>query len=304
MGKILNKEKLLVIVGPTAVGKTEISLTIAEQITGEIINGDSVQVFREFDLGSAKIKRADMRGIKHHLLDICSATNKYSAYNFKQDASKLITDINRRGKVPIIVGGTGLYIQAVLYDYQFPELVRNDKVRSELETLPKEELYERLRELDKLAAEAIHPHNVKRLIRALEVCYVTGRSFSSQQSKNECLAKYDVLVIGLDIARVDLYKRIEDRVDQMIKAGLACEVSKLYAQGYEDSQPFQAIGYREFIPYFRGEYNLETVVKLIKRNSKRFAKRQLTWFRNQLNVIWCTASEVEGHVQAWYGKNF
>ena len=281
------KEKLLVIVGPTAVGKTALSIALAKNLNGEIINGDSVQVYKRFDIGSAKITKDEQEGVPHHLIDIREPNESYSVFDFKNDVRALITDINNRGKIPILVGGTGLYIQSLLYDYHFAETKADEKVQKELCQLTNEELYQKLVLLDRKAAEKIHPNNVKRLVRALEVCLTTGKKFSEIRAAATPNEQYNAMIIGLTMAREKLYERINERVLQMIEAGLEEEVRGLFNDGLEGAQAMQAIGYKEFIPYFKNEgKTLDEVITDIQQNSRRFAKKQYTWFRNKMDVHW------------------
>jgi len=280
------KEKLLIIVGPTAVGKTALSIALAKKFQGEIINGDAVQVYQQLDIGSAKITPEEQAGIPHHLIDIRQPNQSYSVFDFKKDVSQLVTEINNRQKLPIIVGGTGLYIQSLLFDYHFSETASDKEIQQRLRQKSGEELHQELMLVDEAAAEKIHPNNVKRLVRALEVCLTTGKKFSEIGSTAVQNEHYHAAVIGLTMERQMLYNRINQRVLQMIEAGLEEEVRQLFAAGLEDAQAMQAIGYKEFIPYFKAEKNLDEVIAAIQQNSRRFAKRQYTWFRNKMDVNW------------------
>ncbi|MFS0987580.1 tRNA (adenosine(37)-N6)-dimethylallyltransferase MiaA [Enterococcus durans] len=280
-------EKVLVIVGPTAVGKTALSVELAKKFNGEIISGDSLQIYKKLDIGTAKISTSEMRGIPHHLIDVIEPTDNYSVADFQKAGRKLITEITERGHLPIIAGGTGLYIQSLLYDYQLgaKEEVVSD-VRKKYEELAgkigKKQLWEYLKEKDPLAAEKIHWNNQRKVIRALEVFEVTGYSIMTPKEKPQCL--YEYCMIGLDTDRKLLYQRIDQRVDQMIAAGLVDEARFVYSLG--EIQASQGIGYKELYPYFKGEITLEEAVEQIKQNSRRYAKRQLTWFRNRLKAQW------------------
>lgn len=280
-------EKVLVIVGPTAVGKTALSMELAKKFNGEIISGDSLQIYKKLDIGTAKISTSEMRGIPHHLIDVIEPTDNYSVADFQKAGRKLITEITERGHLPIIAGGTGLYIQSLLYDYQLgaKEEVVSD-VRKKYEELAgkigKKQLWEYLKEKDPLAAEKIHWNNQRKVIRALEVFEVTGYSIMTPKEKPQCL--YEYCMIGLDTDRKLLYQRIDQRVDQMIAAGLVDEARFVYSLG--EIQASQGIGYKELYPYFKGEITLEEAVEQIKQNSRRYAKRQLTWFRNRLKAQW------------------
>lgn len=280
-------EKVLVIVGPTAVGKTALSVELAKKFHGEIISGDSLQVYKKLDIGTAKIKTSEMEGIPHHLIDVIEPNETYSVADFQKAGRKLITEITERGRLPMIVGGTGLYIQSLLYDFQLgakeESVTAVRKKYEELaETLSKKELWEYLKTKDPLAAEKIHWNNQRKVIRALEVFEVTGYSITTPQEEPARL--YDYCMIGLNTERALLYQRINQRVDSMLEEGLLEEARFVYELG--EVQASQGIGYKEFYPYFKGEESLEYVVEQLKMNSRRYAKRQLTWFRNRLDAHW------------------
>lgn len=280
-------EKVLVIVGPTAVGKTALSVELAKKFHGEIISGDSLQVYKKLDIGTAKIKTSEMEGIPHHLIDVIEPNETYSVADFQKVGRKLITEITERGRLPMIVGGTGLYIQSLLYDFQLgakeESVTAVRKKYEELaETLSKKELWEYLKTKDPLAAEKIHWNNQRKVIRALEVFEVTGYSITTPQEEPARL--YDYCMIGLNTERALLYQRINQRVDSMLEEGLLEEARFVYELG--EVQASQGIGYKEFYPYFKGEESLENVVEQLKMNSRRYAKRQLTWFRNRLDAHW------------------
>ncbi len=284
------------IIGPTAVGKTKLSIDLAKKFDGEIISGDSAQVFKGMDIGTAKITADEMEGIPHYLIDCREPSESYNVYDFKHEVKRLITDITNRGKLPILVGGTGLYIQSVLYDYQFPETTANPDIRLKLEERIEKEgsdaVYQTLVEIDPIAAEKIHPNNTKRVIRALEVFYDSGKRFSDQEQSTERTLLYDVALIGLTMDRDLLYNRINKRVDTMMQLGLEEEVKNLYEKGLKDSQSMQAIGYKEFAGLFEGTETRENVISAIQRNSRRFAKRQFTWFRNKMDVHWFDVTDL------------
>ncbi|MFN6859241.1 tRNA (adenosine(37)-N6)-dimethylallyltransferase MiaA [Enterococcus hirae] len=280
-------EKVLVIVGPTAVGKTALSVELAKKFHGEIISGDSLQVYKKLDIGTAKIKTSEMEGIPHHLIDVIEPNETYSVADFQKAGRKLITEITERGRLPMIVGGTGLYIQSLLYDFQLgakeESVTAVRKKYEELaETLSKKKLWEYLKTKDPLAAEKIHWNNQRKVIRALEVFEVTGYSITTPQEEPARL--YDYCMIGLNTERALLYQRINQRVDSMLEEGLLEEARFVYELG--EVQASQGIGYKEFYPYFKGEESLENVVEQLKMNSRRYAKRQLTWFRNRLDAHW------------------
>ncbi|RBW69926.1 tRNA (adenosine(37)-N6)-dimethylallyltransferase MiaA [Bacillus taeanensis] len=284
------KEKVAAIVGPTAVGKTRTSIELAKALNGEVISGDSMQVYKGMDIGTAKIKEVEMQGVIHHLLDIKDPTESYSVADFQKEAKRLITDINKRGKLPIIVGGTGLYIKAVINDYQFSDVSSDEGFRERMELFARkqgqEALHEQLKEIDKESYQSIHPNNVRRVIRALEIYHTTGKTAREYQEMQKGDSPYNAVLIGLMMEREKLYARINERVDLMIKEGLIDEVRRLYDSGIRNTQAVQAIGYKEMYDYFDEKVTFEEAVELLKRNSRRYAKRQFTWFRNQMDIEW------------------
>lgn len=286
----MSKQKVVCIMGPTAVGKTKLSIDLAKRYNGEIISGDSMQVYRGMDIGTAKIKQDEMEGIPHHLIDIKEPDEPFNVAQFQEIATSCIEEIASRGKLPIIVGGTGLYIEAVLRNYTFSEAVSDTDYRSGLEKLAEEQgveaVHRQLAEVDRKSAEAIHPNNVRRVIRALEIFHCTGRTMSEQLEKQNKEYIYDAALIGLTMDRELLYKRINQRVDIMMEEGLLEEVKSFYDQGLRDCQSIQAIGYKELYDYFDGKVALEDAVGNLKQNSRRYAKRQLTWFKNKMDIAW------------------
>jgi len=293
------KSKLIVLIGPTAVGKTKTSIELAKAFNGEIISGDSMQIYKHMDIGTAKIKPEEMEGIPHYLIDIKHPSDSFSAAEFQELVRGKISEITSRGKLPIIAGGTGLYIQSVLFDYQFSEAPSNDEFRNRLEWQAEKEgnlfLHNQLLELDPESAAKIHPNNVRRVIRALEIYHCTGKTMSEWQEMQEREPLYDAAIIGLTMERDKLYTRINKRVDMMIQEGLITEVEQLFQQGIRDCQSIQAIGYKELYDYFDGRVSLDAAVENLKQNSRRYAKRQLTWFRNKMDVKWfdMTAADQE-----------
>lgn len=277
--------------GPTAVGKTALSILLAKQLNGEIINGDSLQVYRQLDIGTAKVTEEEMQGIPHHLINIADIDQTYNASDFKQAAEEAIADILNRGKLPIIVGGSGLYIQGLLSDMTFGHAPENleyrTKLQNELEIQGSESIWEKLNQIDPKAAENIHPNNSRRVIRALEAIHTSGILFSEQQTEEQP-AKYDALLIALDCEREKLYQRINQRVDMMVEDGILKEARLLYEIADKElNQAHKGIGYKEWFPYFDGTISLEEAKENVKKNSRRYAKRQLTWFRNRMdNVHW------------------
>ncbi|RWR11637.1 tRNA (adenosine(37)-N6)-dimethylallyltransferase MiaA [Siminovitchia fortis] len=285
-----SKKKLIVLVGPTAVGKTKASIEIAKAFGSEIISGDSMQVYKGMDIGTAKIRPEEMEGIPHHLLDIREPDEPFSVAEFQSVVRQKIDEITARGSVPLIVGGTGLYVQSVLYDYRFTETEGDPAYRSELEKRAAAgegaELYKELQAVDPSSAEGIHPNNVKRVIRALEIHHLTGKRKSDQPKAQNHELLYDIALIGLSMDREKLYKRINKRVDLMMEEGLLEEARYFYDKGIRDTQSVQAIGYKELYEYFAGNLTLEQAVDLLKKNTRRYAKRQFTWFRNKMDVTW------------------
>jgi tRNA dimethylallyltransferase len=296
--KILDsKQKLLVIIGPTAVGKTKLSIEMAQRYNGEIISGDSMQIYRGMDIGTAKIKKDEMEGIPHYLIDIKEAFENFSVAEFQLLVRAKIDEIANKGKLPIIVGGTGLYIQSVIYDYQFSDVPGDEAYRLLLEErvqkIGNEALYKELLEVDPGSAAQIHPNNVRRVIRALEIFHLTGKTMQEFQSTQQPDLLYNTAIVGLSMEREKLYERINYRVDLMIEEGLIEEVKGFYQQGLRDCQSIQAIGYKEIYAYLEGKVTLEEAIVNLKQNSRRYAKRQLTWFRNKMDVSWFDMTNVE-----------
>lgn len=286
------KEPLIILTGPTAVGKTALSVSLAKAIGGEIISADSMQVYRHMDIGSAKVTREEMGGVPHHLIDVLEPTEEFNVVLFQQMARKAAAEILGRGHIPIVVGGTGFYIQALLYDIDFTENDEDTALRRSLEELAKREgpeaLYERLRAVDPESCESIHAHNVKRVIRAIEFYEKTGKKISAhnrEQRQNGPSYRSAYFVLNDD--RDTVYQRIDARVDLMMELGLVEEVRALQALGcHRGMVSMQGLGYKEILAYLEGEISLEEAVYLIKRDTRHFAKRQLTWFRREKEVIW------------------
>jgi tRNA dimethylallyltransferase len=283
-------------VGPTAVGKTALSLALAKEFDGEIISGDSMQVYRGMDIGTAKVSPEERREVPHHLIDIIDPDTPFSVQEFQQLAREKIAEISRRGHLPILVGGTGLYIEAVTHEYDMPHVPENPELRAKLkrfaETEGKERLHGRLALADPVAAAKLHPNDVRRIIRALEVYYVTGKPISEMKGKGN--SPYDSLWIGLTMPRELLYERINERVDRMVAQGLVDEVKKLKERGYHlGLTSMQAIGYKEIISYLNGEMTLEQAISLIKKGTRKYAKRQLSWFRRLSEIHWFDVTRPE-----------
>ena len=285
-------DKLVILTGPTAVGKTSLSINLAKAIGGEIISADSMQVYTGMDIGTAKIKKEEMDGVVHHLIDIIEPTEEFHVVRFQQLVKAAIAEIYKKGKIPIICGGTGFYIQAILYDIQFTEEEIDKDYRNQLEEYAKtngiEALHERLKDVDPESAESIPAANVKRVVRALEYFKQTGEKFSVHNAKErERKSPYNFAYFVLNDDRALLYNRIDKRVDIMMEEGLLDEVKKLISLGCKRGMTsMDGIGYKEMLSYIDGEYSLDEAVELIKKNSRNYAKRQLTWFRREKEVIW------------------
>ncbi|MCM0598780.1 tRNA (adenosine(37)-N6)-dimethylallyltransferase MiaA [Periweissella fabalis] len=283
-------KKIIVIVGPTAVGKTALSIQMAQTLNGEIISGDSMQVYQTLDIGTAKATCTEQAGIKHYLLDTKRVDETFTVAEWVDEARKAIDEIYSHGKVPIIVGGTGFYIAALLGDMPLGgnEAGADETIRTKWEAFSKqygsEALWQELNKVDSKAAEKISPNNTRRIIRALEVFELTGIPFS-KQPRTLGKREYDAYIIGLTTQRDILYQRINQRVDEMISVGLEKEAYQLFEQGGQNLQSGTGIGYKEWYPYFEHKSDLTSTIELIKRNSRRFAKRQLTWFRHQIEGI-------------------
>ena len=286
------KRPLIILTGPTAVGKTSASINLAKAVNGEIISADSMQVYRHMDIGSAKIRAEEMEGICHHLIDILEPDEEFHVVRFQQLAKQAMEEIYGRGRIPILVGGTGFYIQAVLYDIDFTENDGDPAYRKALETLAQEQgaetLHARLKEVDPKSAEEIHAHNVKRVIRALEYFHLTGQPISAhneEQRQKESPYCFAYFVLNAD--RANLYRRIDKRVDQMMDEGLLEEVQLLKDMGYHKKMvSMQGLGYKEMLDHLDGICPLEEAVRILKRDTRHFAKRQLTWFKRERDVIW------------------
>lgn len=284
------KEKLVVIVGPTAVGKTKMGIELAKRFNGEIISGDSMQIYKEMDIGTAKVKIEEMDGIPHHLLDIKEPTEPFSVAEFKDLVQPLIKSLNAQGKLPFIVGGTGLYINSVIQNFNFADTSTDLQFREKMEKFVEEhgvdQLHQQLKDVDPVSYTSIHPNNYRRVIRALEVLKLTGKTLSEYQQTQVKESPYDYVFIGLTMDRDVLYERINDRVDLMIEHGLIEEAQRLYDHRVRECQSVQAIGYKEIYEYIEGRVSREEAIEILKRNSRRYAKRQYTWFRNKADVHW------------------
>lgn len=291
------KNKLISIVGPTAVGKTKLSIHLAKVLHGEIISGDSMQVYRGMDIGTAKIKQEEQEGIQHHLIDILDPDADFSVSSFQGLALQKIDELNQRSSLPILVGGTGLYVQAVTHHFQFAEVSQSEEIRIKWQSFLNQHgpqiLHQELEKRDPAYAKELHPNNSRRVIRALEVMELTGKSMLEYHGEWESESPFDLIMIGLTMEREKLYERINLRVDQMVQKGLIEEVQRLLDQGLsEASTSLQAIGYKEIIGYLKKEYSKEEAIEILKRNSRRFAKRQLTWFRRMKEINWYDVTDL------------
>ncbi|NLK42886.1 MAG: tRNA (adenosine(37)-N6)-dimethylallyltransferase MiaA [Tissierellia bacterium] len=292
-----NKENLLIIIGPTAIGKTSVSIGLAKKLNGEIISADSMQIYKYMDIGTAKVTPEEMEGIPHYLIDIVYPDEEYTVADYKMNAEELITDINNRNRLPIVVGGTGLYINSLVYDLNFTQVPPNEDIRNRLENLANkfgnEHIHKMLEEVDKESFNRINVMDRKRIIRALEIYEVTGKPMSKQSNNfRKPIDKYNLQMIGLNMDREKLYERINLRVEKMIEAGLIEEVSNLLRMGYHKNLvSMQGIGYKEIIRYLEGETSLDESIELIKRGSRNYAKRQLTWFKRDNRIEWINVDE-------------
>lgn len=295
----MTKKPMIILSGPTAVGKTALSIELAKRINGAIISADSMQVYKYMDIGSAKIMPEEMCGIKHYLIDALMPEDEFNIVIFQKMAKEALAEIYANGQIPIIAGGTGFYIQALLYDIDFENQDTNEEYRKELATIAKEQgneiLHNRLKEIDPISAEKIHANNVKRVIRALEFYHLTGKPISEHNEiEQQKESPYNFAYFVLTDERENLYKRIDMRVDIMLKNGLLEEVKKLKEMGYHrDMVSMQGLGYKEILDYLDGKCSLEEAIYILKRETRHFAKRQLTWFRREKEVIWMDKSKFD-----------
>ena len=290
------KKPLIILTGPTAVGKTALSIELAKAVNGEMISADSMQVYRMLDIGTAKIKPEEMDGIRHYLIDVLEPTEDFNVFRFQQMAKAALEEIYAKGKIPIVVGGTGFYIQALLYDITFEE-TEESPYRKKLEQYAKingaHALHEQLKDIDPVSYQEIHENNVKRVIRALEFYHDTGYPISTHNAlERKKESPYNFAYFVLNDDRQKLYNRIEYRIDQMLEDGLVKEVQSALAYGCtKEMVSMQGLGYKEIIPYLEGNCSLEDAVYILKRDTRHFAKRQLTWFRRERDVIWVDKTE-------------
>lgn len=297
----MGKKPLVVIVGPTAVGKTKLSIELAKVLNGEIVSADSMQIYRYMDIGTAKPTVEERQGIPHHMIDVIDPGQEFSVAEYQRLATQAIDDIHSRGKLPIVVGGTGLYIKSLLYPMNFTDASYDPELRKELqlqaEIMGKEYLHSKLQAVDPKTAARLHPNDVRRVIRALEVYHLTGKPMSEyDQGLEQMDYKYNVAIIGLTMDRAKLYQRINQRVDEMMKNGLLDEVKRMLEMGYtRDMISMQGLGYKELMEYLEGRVSLEEAIEVLKRETRRYAKRQLTWFRAQKDMAWVNVDEFESY---------
>ncbi|MGE7110772.1 tRNA (adenosine(37)-N6)-dimethylallyltransferase MiaA [Lysinibacillus sp. NPDC047702] len=293
----IRQAEVIAIVGPTASGKTALSIELAKKYNGEIINGDSMQVYQGLDIGTAKITEEEMEGVPHHLLSFKEPTEAFSVADYQRLVRAKIAEIRAQGKLPIIVGGSGLYVQAVLYDFQFTEEQVDEVARKayyeELEKLGPDAMHAKLKKLDPQTAESIHPNNTRRVIRAIEMIELNGVSKASETQNRGEIPLYNHVILGLgqNMSREELYDRINHRVDVMMDKGLLEEVKGLWQQNIRGVQSIQAIGYKELYDYLDGKCSLDVALDSLKQNSRRYAKRQLTYFRNKMDIYFISNGE-------------
>ena len=291
----MKKIPLVILTGPTAVGKTNLSIQLAKKLNMDIISADSMQIYKYMDIGSAKVTTNEMQGIKHYLIDEVNPDFSFSVSEFQKRANNYIDEIVKNNKIPLVTGGTGLYLNSLIYNMDFAKSDADNKLREslrlELEEKGIDYMHNKLKELDEEAANRIHKNNTKRVIRALEVC-LSGKKMSDFSNDLKLNEKYEPIIIVLNRDRSHLYKRIDMRVDLMIKEGWEDEVKKLISMGYtKDLISMQGIGYKEIIKYLDGEYSYDEAIEIIKRDSRRYAKRQLTWFRRYKDAMWFDLDE-------------
>lgn len=292
----MNKPTVIVICGPTASGKTALSIELAKRINGEIVSADSMQIYKDMDIGSAKVTSEEMQGIKHYLIDCVSPDERYSVANYKQDAKNAIEEILQKGKVPIVVGGTGLYIDSLIYEIEYKDIQINEDYRKELEKIKEEQglevLYQKALEIDPQAMEKISPNDYKRITRVLEIFKATGKTKTQQEAESRLKEiHYNYKVFAIDYDREKLYERINQRVDIMFEKGLIEEVKNLLGKYKEFPTAMQGLGYKEVKQYLDSELPKEEMVEKIKQESRRYAKRQFTWFRKNKQTIWINGQD-------------
>ena len=299
----MQKEKVIVICGPTASGKTALSIELAKRINGEIISCDSMQIYKDMDIGTAKPTTEEMQGVKHYLIDFVSPDERYSVADYKKEAKTTIKEIMGKGKVPIIVGGTGLYIDSLIYEIEYPNIEFDEEYRKKLEQIVEyeglEKLYQQAKEIDPEAIRKISENDKKRILRILEIYHATGKNKTEQERESRKKeVEYDYRVFALNWDREKLYERINKRVDIMLEKGLVDEVRKIYEKYDKFPTAMQGLGYKEVVEYLKEEITEEEMVEKIKQETRRYAKRQLTWFRKNKQTIWVNAqNELEDNIK-------
>ncbi|KGM95383.1 tRNA delta(2)-isopentenylpyrophosphate transferase [Clostridium novyi A str. 4552] len=297
------KQDLFILAGPTAVGKTDISIKLAQKLNGEIISADSMQIYKHMDIGSAKITEAEKQGVPHHLIDFVSPFDEFSVAEFKEKSKCAIDDITCRGKLPMVVGGTGFYIDSLIFNYDFANTYKDEEYREYLKELAythgKEYVHELLKDIDEKSYKKLYPNDLKRVIRALEVFKLTGKTISEFNKEQDIFdIPYNVYYFVLNMDRSKLYERINKRVDIMMEKGLIEEVKSLQNMGCTpDMQSMKGIGYKEILYYLDGKLSLDEAVELIKKGSRHYAKRQLTWFRKDERVIWIDKDQYKNDIE-------
>ena len=289
----MKKPKVIVICGPTASGKTALSIELAKKINGEIVSADSMQIYKDMDIGTAKPTSEEMQGIKHYLLDFVSPNERYSVADFKKEAKKAINEIINKGKTPIVVGGTGLYVDSLIYEIEYKEIEFDEQYRAKLEKIAEQEglekLYKKAIEIDSLAMEKISPNDKKRIMRVLEIYHATGKNKTEQEKESRREPDFDYKVFAIDMDRQVLYNRINLRVDIMLENGLIEEVKTLKEKYNKFPTAMQGLGYKEVVEYLENKITYQEMVEKIKQETRRYAKRQLTWFRKNKQTIWIDA---------------
>ena len=294
----MNKQKVIVICGPTASGKTALSIELAQKINGEIISSDSMQIYKDMDIGTAKPTKEEMQNIKHYLIDFVEPNQRYSVAEFKKDAEKAIEEILQKGKTPIVVGGTGLYVDSLIYGIEYQDIEFDEKYRKQLEERVEKEgletLYNEAKNIDSQAVEKISTNDQKRILRILEIYKATGKNKTEQEIESRKNGvKYDYKVFAINMDREKLYERINKRVDIMIESGLVEEVESLLKKYNEFPTAMQGLGYKEVVEYLQGKLSKEEMIEKIKRETRRYAKRQLTWFRKNKQTIWIQPHDLQ-----------
>ena len=294
----MNKPKVIVICGPTASGKTALSIELAKKINGEIISSDSMQIYKDMDIGTAKPTKEEMQNIKHYLIDFVEPNQRYSVAEFKKDAEKAIEEILQKGKTPIVVGGTGLYVDSLIYGIEYQDIEFDEKYRKQLEERVEKEgletLYNEAKNIDSQAVEKISTNDQKRILRILEIYKATGKNKTEQEIESRKNGvKYDYKVFAINMDREKLYERINKRVDIMIESGLVEEVESLLKKYNEFPTAMQGLGYKEVVEYLQGKLSKEEMIEKIKRETRRYAKRQLTWFRKNKQTIWIQPHDLQ-----------